>query len=321
MKIALIGVYPKGTIQMFKSILSNYKVKIEIVDTEEKYKDLYDADIMVLRTFKIEKEDIERNTNLKLIHKWGTGFDTIDIKTAGENNILVCNSPGANSYAVSELTMLHILSTYRNLINNYKNVEKGNWSKSKFLNQSYCIKNKTVGLIGIGNIGKEVANKVQVFGAKVQYYDIFRLSREVEQQLNIKYVELEELCKSSDIISLHVPINEKTRYMINKDMMKLMKPTAIIINTSRGGLIKEKDLIDALEEGKILGAGLDCIENEPIEINDPILKAPNLTITPHIGGTSADLIEHMVPLICNNIIAYIEKKNVKFLVNEKYLKN
>ncbi len=215
LNIALVGEYPVGTLEMFNEFLADYNTKLKIINTEEKYNELNDAEIIVLRTFKIKKNDIERNEGLKLIHKWGTGFDTIDIKTAGEKNILVCNSPGANSYAVSELTILHILSTYRNLINNYKNVEKGNWSKSKFLNQSYCIKNKTVGLIGIGNIGKEVAKKVQAFGGNVQYYDSFRLSQEKEKQLNIKYVELEELCKSSDVISVHVPINEKTKYMIN----------------------------------------------------------------------------------------------------------
>ncbi len=319
MKVALVGIFPTGTHDMFKEMLPKELFEVEIIDTDEKYKNLTDADIMVLRLFKITREDIERNRNLKMIQKWGAGYDTIDIEAAGQYGVYVSNSPGANSYAVAEIAVLQMLSVYRNLIIQDSAMRSGEWTKTKYVDRSYCILDKVVGLVGCGNIGRDVAKRVQAFGASVQYYDMFRMSEEDEKALDMKYVEMDELFKSSDIISLHLPLNESTRNIVDKEKIALMKPTAIIINTSRGGTINESDLIDALNENRILGAGLDCIEREPVEADDPILKAPNVTLTPHIGGTSADLLGHMVPLMAENIIRFKKGKEAKYVVNREYL--
>ncbi|WZL73064.1 2-hydroxyacid dehydrogenase [Clostridiaceae bacterium 35-E11] len=320
MKVALVGIFPTGTYEMFYEMLPKDKFEIQIVDTQEKYDNLTDAEIIVLRLFKISREDIERNRNLKLIQKWGAGYDTIDIVAAGEHNVYVSNSPGANAYAVSELAVLQMLAVYRNLIVQHEAMEKGQWTKTVYTDRSYCILDKVVGLIGCGNIGKEVAKKVQVFGATVQYYDAFRMKEEEEKRLDMKYVELDELLKTSDIISLHLPLTDSTRNLINKKKIELMKPTAIIVNTSRGGIINEEDLIEALKNNRILGAGLDCIAQEPVHPGDPILEAPNVTLTPHIGGTSADLIVHMIPLMAENIIGFENGEEVKYVVNKQYFR-
>ncbi|MBS7525395.1 2-hydroxyacid dehydrogenase [Fusibacter paucivorans] len=320
MKIALIGIFPSGTYEMFDEMIPKDLFEIEIIDTQEKYEALTDAEIMVLRLFKITKADIERNQNLKLIQKWGAGYDTVDIEAAGKQGVYVANSPGANAYAVSEIAILQILAVYRNLIIQDEAMRKGEWTKTVYVDRSYCILNKVVGLVGCGNIGKDVAKRVQAFGATVQYYDMYRMSQEEEAKLGMTYVEMDELFKTSDIISLHLPLNEHTKHIVNRDKLALMKNTAIIINTSRGGIIKEDDLIEALEKNQILGAGLDCIENEPVQASDPILSAPNVTLTPHIGGTSADLLVHMVPLMVNNIIAFGRGNEVNYVVNKQYLK-
>ncbi|SNS70774.1 D-3-phosphoglycerate dehydrogenase [Anaerovirgula multivorans] len=318
MKVALVGIFPSGAKELFTELLPAEKFQIEIVDTQEKYDNLTDAEIIILRIFKINREVIERNKNLRFIQKWGAGFDTIDIEAAGERNIYVANAPGANAYAVSELAVMHILAVYRNLIVQHDAMKKGEWTKNTYTDRSYGILGKTVGLIGCGSIGKGVAKKVQAFGATVQYYDAFRMSELEEKSLDMKYVELEELLKTSDIISVHVPLIESTRNLINKEKIELMKPTAIIINTARGGIINEGDLIEALKNNRILGAGLDCIANEPVQLGDPILEAPNVTLTPHIGGTSADLLIHMVPLMAENIINFEKQQDIKYVVNKEY---
>lgn len=319
MKVALVGIFPTGTYEMFHEMLPKDKFEIQIVDTQEKYDNLTDAEIIVLRLFKINREDIERNKNLKLIQKWGAGYDTIDIVAAGEHDVYVSNSPGANAYAVSELAVLQMLAVYRNLIIQHEAMKKGEWTKTVYTDRSYCILEKVVGLVGCGHIGKDVAKKVQAFGASVQYYDAYRMSEEEEKKLDMKYVEMDELFRTSDIISLHLPLIESTRNIVNKEKIELMKPTAIIVNTSRGGIINEKDLIEALENNRILGAGLDCIENEPVQSGDTILNAPNVTLTPHIGGTSADLLVHMVPLMVDNIMGFENGEEAKYVVNKEYI--
>ena len=318
MKVALVGIFPSGAKEMFMELLPAEKFQIEIVNTQEKYDMLTDAEVIILRIFKINREVIERNKNLKFIQKWGAGFDTIDIEAAGERNIYVANAPGANAYAVSELAVMHILAVYRNLIVQHEAMKKGEWTKNDYIDRSYGIFGKIVGLIGCGSIGKGVAKKVQAFGATVQYYDVFRMSELEEKSLDMKYVELDELLKTSDIISLHLPLTVATRNLINKEKIELMKPTAIIINTARGGIINEEDLIEALINNRILGAGLDCIANEPVQPGDPILEAPNVTLTPHIGGTSADLLVHMVPLMAENIINFEKQQEIKYVVNKEY---
>ena len=173
------------TVEYFKNMMPENDFEIKVVDTLEKYENLKDAEVIVLRLRTITRSDIERNKDLKLIQKWGAGFDTIDIEAAGEYNIPVSNSPGANAYAVAEITIMHMLAVYRNLIIQDDAMRKGIWTKTEYTNRSYCLLDKTVGLIGGGNISKEVSKRVQAFGSKVQYYDVKRMNYEDEEK--IKY--------------------------------------------------------------------------------------------------------------------------------------
>lgn len=319
MKVVLAGKFPSGTEELFRNLLPKEIFEIKVVDTLEEYEKLTDAEIIVLRIFKINKELIMHNKELKLIEKWGAGFDTIDIEAAGMAGVPVCNVPGANAYSVSDLAVMHMLAVFRNLMKHHQSMLNGVWTKNELMDRSYSLMNKTVGLIGLGNIGKLVAKKVQAFGARVVYFDINRLPECEERSLQIKYVSMHELLTTSDVISLHVPLSNHTKNLISKKEFDIMKPTSIIINTGRGGLINEQDLIEAIQNKKILGAGLDCFAEEPITPDNPILHQDNILMTPHIGGVSAELTEIMVPAMVKNIINFEKGKELEFIVNNKFL--
>lgn len=180
--------------------------------------------------------------------------------------------------------------------------------------------NKTVGIVGGGNIGRQVARCVQVFGAKTQYYDKFRLSEQMEKEFNLQYKELDEILKTSDVITVHVPLFDDTFHMIGEKEISQMKDKAIIVNTSRGGLIEDRALLNAVKSGKLLGAGLDVVEDEPLKADDELLLNPNIVVTPHIGGGTADIGDFIMPMLVDDIMAYIKGEEVKYCVNKDLLK-
>ena len=212
MKVAIVGTYPAGTFEKFKNHFSE-KPEIEVVevDTQKKFDALTEADAIVLRILKMPKEVVARIKGLKMIRRWGAGFDSVDIEEAGKHGIYVCNTPGANAYAVAELTVALMLAVGRKLICHDRAIHQGEWSKNTFLNQTRTLNNKVVGIIGGGNIGRQVASRVQAFGSTVQYYDPFRLQEAMAEKLHMQYVGLEELIRTRDVTPLHVPIMASTR--------------------------------------------------------------------------------------------------------------
>ena len=294
MKVAIVGTYPAGTFEKFKNYFSE-KPEIEVVevDTQEKFDALTEADAIVLRILKMPKEVVARIKGLKMIMRWGAGFDSVDIEEAGKHGIYVCNTPGANAYAVAELTVALMLAVGRKLICHDRAIHQGEWSKNTFLNLTRTLNNKVVGIIGGGNIGRQVASRVQAFGSTVQYYDPFRLPEEMEEKLHMKYVGLEELIRTSDVITLHVPLMDSTRHMIGEK--------------------------NAVNSGKLSGAGIDCVEEEPAKPGSLILENSNIIVTPHVGGGSADISDVMFPMITENIELLEEEKALKYVVNKQYI--
>jgi len=319
-KVAIVGTYPAGTFEKFKNYFSE-KPEIEVVevDTQEKFDALTEADAIVLRILKMPKEVVARIKGLKMIMRWGAGFDSVDIEEAGKHGIYVCNTPGANAYAVAELTVALMLAVGRKLICHDRAIHQGEWSKNTFLNQTRTLNNKVVGIIGGGNIGRQVASRVQAFGSTVQYYDPFRLPEEMEEKLHMKYVGLEELIRTSDVITLHVPLMASTRHMIGEKEIEKMKDGAILINVARGGLMDDGAVVNAVNAGKLSGAGIDCVEEEPAKLGSPILENPNIIVTPHVGGGSADISDVMFPMITENIELLEEEKALKYVVNKQYI--
>ncbi len=314
--VLLAGPYPAGTLERLQDAVKDAGIMVRQVVTEEEFAKEHDVDAVILRVLKMPTTVVQRfSSRLKLIMRWGVGYDMVDIKTARKQGIDVCNTPGANAYAVSELAILLMLAVGRKLICHERKLQAGVWSRELFTAQSRTLHHKTVGIVGGGNIGRQVALKAQAFGATTQYYDPFRLKPEMEKEFHLTYVPYETLLETSDVITYHVPLNDGTHYMLNKDNIKTVKPGAIVINTSHGGIVEEAAVLQAVQDGKLSGAGLDCTEDTPIQMDSPLLKEPNIVVTPHIGGTANDMADAILPMIISNLKKLAAGEKLDYVVN------
>ena len=226
---------------------------------------------------------------LKLVQLTSAGYDQVDVEAARKAKVPVANNGGANAIAVAEHTLLLMLAVMKKLVFHHNNVVAGKWRVGDFADaRAYELAGKTVGIIGLGNIGKKVARRVAAFDAKVIYYDTVRLTEDQEDALGVRFVLKHELLSRADVVSLHVPLDDSTRGMIGEKELALMKPDAVIVNTCRGPVIDEDALYGALAGKKIAGAGLDVLVDEPTKPDNPILKLANVTLTPHSAGPTWD---------------------------------
>ena len=317
--VILAGQYPANTYEKLCEQLKGLPVNVRAVDDPDEYAAMTDAEIMILRIFKAPKEVIERNPNLKMIMRWGAGFDSVDIEAAGKQGVYVTNTPGANADAVSELAALLMMAVSRKLLVHTTHLRQGDWSKNEFINSSFTLMNKTVGLLGAGNIGRKVAKKVQAFGATTVYYDPYRLPEAMEKEFSLEYLSLDELLPRCDIITLHLPLTEETRHLIDAAAIEKMKTGAILINTARGGLVDDHALFEAVQSGKLLGAGLDGVEREPLQPDDELFTNDNIIVTPHVGGGTADIGEAILPMLVGDIRSLLSGAAPRFVVNRQFL--
>jgi phosphoglycerate dehydrogenase-like enzyme len=226
---------------------------------------------------------------LKLVQVLSAGYDRVNIAGARQARVPICSNGGANSVAVAEHTIMLILAVYRKLVAFHQNVASGRWHEGIPRSVDiFELEGKSVGLVGLGYIGQQVARRLQAFDAEVIYYDTYRRSPEEEARLGLRYVPFATLLETADVVSLHVPLNDSTRHLINADALGRMKPKAILINTCRGEVVDEGALINVLQRGRILGAGLDTQEQEPADPANPLLTLPNVTLTPHSAGPTVD---------------------------------
>ena len=225
---------------------------------------------------------------LKLVQLLSAGYDNVDLGAARRAQVPLSNNGGANAISVSEHALMLMLTVYRKVIWQHGSVSGGRWRGNGPAPRMYELHDKTLGIIGFGTIGKKVARLAKPFGMHVQYFDIARLSEGEADAHGVKFRLLRELLRTSDVVSLHVPLNESTRHMIRKDELELMKPNAIIINTSRGPVIDEAALHAHLAAGKIFGAGLDVFDREPPPSNNPLFKLDNVVLTAHFAGPTWD---------------------------------
>jgi phosphoglycerate dehydrogenase-like enzyme len=222
---------------------------------------------------------------LRLVQLLSAGYDRVDIEAARKAGVPVATNGGANAIAVSEHTILLMLAVYKRLVRYHNDVVAGKWRSPNLAEgRVYELAGKTLGIVGLGNIGKKVARRAAAFDMSVQYYDIARLSEDQEDALGARFVLLEELLRTSDVVSLHVPLTDATRNLLGAKEFALMKPTAILVNTCRGPVVDETALHRALTQGQIAGAGLDVLIEEPPPASHPIFSLPNVTLTPHSAG-------------------------------------
>jgi phosphoglycerate dehydrogenase-like enzyme len=226
---------------------------------------------------------------LKLVQLTSAGYDRVDIEAARRAGVPVCNNGGANAIAVSEHAILLMLAVCRRLTWLHEMVASGRWRGNDVANvRLYELSGRTLGLVGLGNIGKKVARLAKGFGMAVQYFDIARLSEDAADTLGVKFRLFNELLRTSDIVSLHVPLTPASRHMMEAAQFRLMKPTAYLINTCRGPVIDEPAMYEALTNGTIAGAGLDVFDQEPPPANNPLFNLDNVILTPHYAGPTWD---------------------------------
>lgn len=275
-----------------------------------------EASIVITNKTPITKEVME-NTNIEYIGVLATGYNVIDIEYASAKGITVTNIPSYGTEAVAQMVFAHLLEICSRVGEHNQAVKDGEWSSSR----DFCfwkrplieLSGKTMGIIGYGRIGEATSKIARAFGMKVLAYR--PSAKEGTGENGVNYVELEELLGNSDVISLHCPLTENTRGIINRKTIEKMKNGVIIINTSRGPLIVEKDLADALNSGKVYAAGLDVVAEEPIREDNPLLSAENAFITPHIAWAPREARERLMNIAVDNLSAYL-KGNEANIVNK-----
>src|SRR5215468_1921392 len=224
-------------------------------------------------------------SKLKLVQLLSAGYDHVDIEAARKAKVPVSNNGGANAIAVAEHTIMLMLAVYKRIVRFHNDVVAGKWrAGNPGDSRVYELAGKTLGIVGLGNIGKKVARRAAAFDMNIQYYDIVRLNEDQEDALGARFALFEELLRSSDVLSLHVPLTDGTRRMMGAREFALMKPGAILINTCRGPVVDEDALHQALTGKRIAGAGLDVFVEEPPKPNHPLFALPNVTLSPHSAG-------------------------------------
>ena len=255
---------------------------------EKQIEAIQDADFILWFSAKLSDRVLRSARKARLVQGLSAGYDSINLKLLRELNIPCANNGGANSWAVADQAVLAMLTLLRRLPAADRSTREGRWRAAIDGTNTFEMANKVVGIMGFGNIGQKVARRVQAFDAVVQYYDKFPLPPARERELNAKRVSLEELFRTSDIVTCHAPLTKDTRHVVNRQRLATMKPSAILINTSRGEVVDEAALHEALRDKRIAGAGLDVFEQEPVDPANPLLKLDNVVVSPHSAGTTWD---------------------------------
>lgn len=305
MKLSILeplGVEKEKFLNMAEKVLGD---RVEITYYDNRVEDIEtlierskDAEIVVLSNFQYRKDVIEKCPNLKMICVAFTGVDHVDIDYCKDRGITVCNCAGYSTVAVADLVFGLLINIYRNIVEcNIVTREGG--TKNGLV--GFELEGKKFGVIGTGAIGMRVANIAKAFGCEVYAY-----SRTVKEGKEIKYVDLNTLLSTCDVISLHVPLNENTKGLINEENIKLMKKNAVLINTARGPVVDSKALSDALKNNIIAGAGIDVFEIEPpIPLDHVLFDAPNLIVTPHVAFATKESMVKRSEIVFDNIDKYI----------------
>jgi phosphoglycerate dehydrogenase-like enzyme len=255
------------------------------LDTPEFYEAAAQAEYYLGFARRMGNEFFRAAPKLKLVQLTSAGYDQVDVEAARKAKVAVSNNGGANAIAVSEHAIMLMLAVYKRVVQFHNHIVAGNWRVGNPAEvRVHELSGATLGIVGLGNIGKKVARRAAAFDMKVQYYDIHRLTEDQEDNLGVRFVLYDELLRTSDVVTLHVPLDDSTRKLIGARELGMMKREAIIVNTCRGPVIDEDALHAALKENKIFGAGLDVMVEEPPQPKHPLFSLPNVIFTPHTAG-------------------------------------
>ena len=285
----------------------NFEI-IDGTDLEEIKKKIIECDGISIRTAKLPAEVIRGAKNLKIISRHGVGYDNIDLEAAKEKNITISITATANAVSVAEHVMFMLLNISKRKDMYDKTVKSGRFNDRNKLPKTIELWNKNILIMGFGRIGKSLIKRCIGFEMNVYVYDPFVSKEEIESLGGKKIEDLKEGVKKMDALTLHMPLNEKTKNIINYDVLKNMKKNCIIINASRGGIINENDLNKSLNENKIFGAGLDVFDTEPPDNDNPLLKNDKTFLSPHTAAFTEECMVRMGKETIQNIIDFFDKK-------------
>ena len=276
-----------------------------------------DAEIIFTNKTIVNAAAISNLSKLKYIGVFATGYNIVDIDAAKQKGVIVCNVPGYGTDSVVQLTFALLLELCLHVQEHNEAVKNGRWSSSKDFSfwdfPLIELSGKTMGIIGFGNIGQKVADVATAFGMNIVATS--RTQTDQSKRSNFKWADIDDLLKNSDVVSIHSPLVAETKGLINKENLKKMKPAAFVLNTSRGPIIVDQDLADALNNNIIAGAGIDVLSNEPPEKNNPLLKSKNCIITPHIAWATKEARERLMNMAVSNLTAFMNGSPVN-IVND-----
>ncbi|NQW16671.1 MAG: lactate dehydrogenase [Chloroflexi bacterium] len=278
-------------------------VRLDTASTspEVLHSELADADFMLFFYGKITVEALSAGPNLRLLQTLHAGYDDVPVREAGELGVAFANASGMNSQSVAELAITLMLSLYRHLVWTHNALRDGEWVVERAAgHDTYELEGKTVGIVGLGNIGSITARLVNGFNTEILYTDI-EAKPDIEQRFGARRVDLDELLSESDIVTLHTPLDDSTNGLIGRHELSLMKSSAILINTCRGPVVQEDALIEALRKRQIWGAGVDVYEQEPTPADNPLLQLDNVVVVPHLAGQTFESYPRRVQLAFRNM--------------------
>lgn len=328
-KVVVLSPVPEALIKMWATpIAQKYGIAIEDVEVvtvfepnyEEIARQVADADVVVgdyTFRIKIDASLCEKMAKARLIQQPSTGYDHIDVAACAKRGIPVANIGGANSISVAEHTIMLALMLLKRAVYAHQKLVGGLWTQGELMNTIGEIYGKTWGILGMGRIGREVAARALAFGAKVVYYDVVR--KEEAEKMGVEYRPFNRLLTESDVLSVHVPLTEKTRGMIGERELRMMRPNAVLINVSRGEIVDEEALARAVREGWIAGAAVDVFSVEPPPPDHPLLQAAregfNVIVTPHIAGATNEARMRIINASLENVLRALAGQRPENVVN------
>lgn len=324
-KVYITRKIPKEALEIIKEVC-----EVNIWDSEEEpvprsvlEKEIRDVDgLFCLLTETIDEELLNEAENLKIISNMAVGYNNINLEAANSKNIMVTNTPGVLTETTADLTFALLLATARRIPEASEYLRSGKWETwSPMQLTGQDVHGSTLGIVGLGRIGEAVAERAIGFGMNILYYNRSR-KQETEERLGLKYCSIEDLLSEADFVSVLTPYSTETHGLIGEKELNLMKDSAILINTARGGIVDEKALFQALSSNKIWGAGLDVFEEEPVPLSHPLLNLPNVVTLPHIGSASIPTRTKMAKVAADNLVKGLSNQEPPNLINsEKTYKN
>ena len=322
--VSLLGISPENFKDNYRPWIDFVKVELETLPTDSPEEDICNAVTKATIIFAgpgrppITQAIIEAAPRLKLIQTPGTGYNEVDLQAANDRGVYVATTNGANSSAVAEHAVTFMLALLKKCLIAHEGTSSGGWPQMDVImrERTWELGSRTVGLVGLGAIGGKVAEILRGFGSNVLYHVRNRLSEGEERALGVEYAELGDLLSRSDVVSIHVPLTPETQGMIGRDEIAKMKPRAILINTSRGGLVDEEAVVDAIKKKRLGGAGFDVFKSEPLPPDNIFAGIENVILSPHIGGGTMEGLQTMSRFAGRNMALVLDGERPINVVND-----